>query len=418
MPSLQTLSRPRLALLSTLIVLGLGCDAIPTAPSATPSLEMIDDCDPRLVADCPEPPSSLPAPWPYFAPPGDFLYQASGDPRPDIPGIWLGSSVTPGVCFADRNPSVRDNLDRDRDWLADSCEFELAQAFAPLMHYRYDPCPGGEPAWAVKYFNRTQIVRIVYLPAYYDDCGLPQFGFGGGHAGDTELILVEVVFDYASQHWQFARMWLSAHAGTLNDRSSWVLPANTQFSLRQLGYPKVWAAVRKHANYESLDECSEGHLDDYCGNEDRLRFPVRAHRNVGSRHLYLMDCVASEGRYAGNGIQECFWSGRPYTVPASSIFGFGPVMIFGGWHPNNDVYGGGSSPYGQDRLNGPEFESRCDAIPPVTASDVLCTQGYDWGPGPNPPAPPPPPPPPSDPWYPPPPPYDCNESTQLVCYSI
>jgi hypothetical protein len=332
--------------------------------------------------------------WPYFAPAGDYLYEAPDDPSPGADGLWLGRQVTPDVCFADRNPAVsQDWRDVDLDWIADYCELELAKAFAPLLHFwtgldgAREPCPGGEPAWAVKYFNLSQVVRIAYMPAYYDDCGRPQLGFGAGHAGDSELIMVEAIFNSATQHWEFNQMWLSAHDGELTDRSAWVRPDEARFSLRRLGHPGVWVSYRKHANYKSSETCNKTeYFDDLCVNPflvgDQVRFPVKPHRNVGSRHRYMMNCTMSEGgRFFMNGVSECFWTGR--IVWKWMGWAYLPSKIFGGWHPSNDLFGDPPGPYG-DKLMSEHFEKRCGTAL-YQPGPIYCTVFPDWGPGPNPP---------------------------------
>jgi hypothetical protein len=361
---------------------------------------------PLLLAcagDLPNGPVSSRSPGPppvslHLAPAGDFLYE-------------VPAHITPSYCFADLNATVSAYRDTDKDWLADECELELARAFAPLMHFSMDePCPDGEPAWAAKYFDASRFVRIVYLPAYYDDCGLPQFGKGGGHAGDSELIMVEVRFNASTARWEFNQMWLSAHYGTgISDRSAWVRPDEARFSQRPLGHPSVWAAYRKHANYKSAETCNKPWQDwvERCdvGGAYALRFPVQAWRNIGSRHYYLANCVASSGRFAGNGILECFWTARVWWRFVSTLYGLAylPKDIFGGWHPNNDVFGGGAAPY-KNLLMSQFFEQRCGSEL-YQPGPILCTVvGLDPGPGPNPPATSPPPPPPGEE----PPPSECD----------
>jgi hypothetical protein len=132
--------------------------------------------------------------WPDFggAVRGNALYEASDPPNGYTTGIWLGSAVTPVTCFGDRNTSI---VDRDHDLLSDNCEVELAKAFAPHWGMAGDePCPQAEPYWAVKYFDRTQVVRIAYMPAYYMDCG----GNGTGHAGDSEFVMVQVAWNVST----------------------------------------------------------------------------------------------------------------------------------------------------------------------------------------------------------------------------
>ncbi len=380
------------------LVLLVACSGdLPNAPTPVAPLLIPLPCDPMTDPMCEPQPPTTPPPWMYFAPRGDFLY--------DVP-----SYITPSHCYADLNPTVSAYRDYDKDWLADECELELAKAFAPLLHFSNpDPCPGGEPAWAAKYFNIPKIVRIAYLPAYYDDCGLPQLGQGGGHAGDAEMIMIEVIFNAATAGWQLNQMWLSAHQGAIGERSAWVLPAQAQYTQRYLGHPSVWVAWRKHANYKSFETCTKPLIDtERCTvGGDRLRFPVQPGRNLGSRHQYILDCTTSTGRFAGNGIQECFWSGRVFSISIGGLTMTG--AIFGGWHANNDLYGGQPGPY-NDLLQSQFFERRC-GTGLYHSGFYACLNGpIDAGPGPSPPGQPRPPLPPPTP----PPPSECDPYV-LIC---
>jgi hypothetical protein len=373
---------------------------LPTPPEPIAPAPILIPCEDPSCEPPPPPPS--PTPWPYFAPAGDFTY------RPP-------AHITPTYCFADLDPIVSAYRDYDKDWLADECELELAKAFAPLLWFAHgEPCPGGEPAWAVKYFNIPKVVRIAYLPAYYDDCGRPEFAFwGAGHAGDTEFIMVETIFD-ASTGWKVNQMWLSAHAGGgVEDRSAWVMPWEVRFELRGgvvNPHPSVWVSERKHANYRSKEVCRKPLIDfEECDYEGvRLRFPVQAWRNLGSRHQSIVDCVVSSGRFAGNGIRECFWSGR--TVTKWILDRWVVMRIFGGWHPDNDLFGDQPAPY-NDRLQSQYFERRCGRGL-YQPEGLICLISSEWDPGPG---PNPPPPPGSSPPPPPPPPSDCADPTQLIC---
>jgi hypothetical protein len=396
LPAFRAVPLARILLVTAVV----GCDAH-------------DALGPAPLPEEPVPPAVVAAEiplWPHFASFGDFMYEAANPPNGD-PGIWLGDFFTPDMCFADRHWSVSAYRDADRDWLADDCELELARAFAPLMHFWAEPCPGGEPVWAAKYFARTQHVRIAYMPAYYDDCGRPHIGFiGGGHAGDTELIVVEVRYNVIVRRWQYQRMWMSAHHGASTDGSEWAHAQETQFSLRYLGHPSVWVAVRKHANYKSIQVCQSSSALDTCQTtNETLRFPVHPGRNIGSRHVYLVDCVLSTGRFLGNGVRECFWTGRPDL--RFNGYWWTYVPSFGGWHPSNDLFGDQPGPYGP-KLVSRQFEQRCTwFIENGPDFYYRCGSGDDWGPGPNPPAPPssnPPPPPP-------PPPGECADPTQIIC---
>jgi hypothetical protein len=370
----------------TLAILSLALTAcggdLPNAPEPIEPRFILPTCPPEEPG-C-ENPGSTPPPWPYFAPAGDFVY--------DVP-----SRITPQYCFADLNPTVSAYRDNDKDWLADECELELAKAFAPLLWFAVnEPCPGGEPAWAAKFFNVPRVVRIVYLPAYYEDCGRPQFGFGGGHAGDSELILVEAIFDAATARWKINQMYLSAHEGEgIGERSAWVMPSEVRREVRNgvlNPHPSVWVSERKHANYRSKEVCRKPLIDfedcDYEGVQ--LRFPVQQWRNLGSRHSYMMDCVVSTGRYAHTSVRECFWSGRTVRIMISG-FVF-DVLIFGGWHPDGDLFGGQPGPYSKWLLS-QFFEQRCGRGLYQEEQFGLCMVPLDPGPGPNPPGSSTPPPP-------------------------
>ena len=362
----------------------------PLAPSA-----IIIPCEYPECGEPPPPPA--PVPSPYFAPAGDFLY---------VPH-W---TVTPDKCYADRDPTVSGYRDYDKDWLADDCEVELAKAFAPLLRFAEDPCPGGEPAWAAKYFHVPKVVRIAYLPAYYDDCGLPQLGFGGGHAGDTEMIMVEIRYDHTAARWMYNTMWLSAHEGTgISERSTWVPIGIAKFTKWNLGHPSVWVAWRKHANYESQEACEKTLIDvERCTWEGQpmLRFPVHAWRNLGSRHQYVVNCVYSSGRFAGNGVAECFWTGRLSWEFQNGMMV--PTPIFGGWHPLNDLFGPQPAPYGNMLLT-EFFEYRCGWSQTPDTRWYCSAFGLDYGPGPSPYVPPSTDPPP------PPPPSGCDDQSVFIC---
>jgi hypothetical protein len=302
---------------------------------------------------------------------GDAIYQAPGDPSPGAYGIWLGPNVVPNGCFRDLNPGL---ADADLDWLADHCELELARAFAPGLQLS-DNCGDGEPHWAAKYFNSRGIVRLAFMPAYYLDCGY------AGHIGDAELIVVEVTFNYSTQHWEFRRMWLSAHHDAAfyglqwgQDRSQWVERSGTRFGggnqfftpPRYLGHPIVAVATGKHANYSSPSKCENavqnivGIYADSCYNGPSFRFPIVPSRNVGSRFVDHVGCTVStrrsEGLYVGC---EAFYQWKRF-------FGWQVIP----YALQGNTYYAGSTPY-SELLNSDKFEL-------LSAWDI-----YDWGPGPH-----------------------------------
>lgn len=275
--------------------------------------------------------------WPYFNDGDSNLYEAAGDPNPGQPGVWLGTSVNANSCFV--------TGDIDSDGLANHCEFPIARSFAPMLHYANgEQCPDGEPYWAARKMSIDR-VRMVYLFSYYKDCGY------GSHAGDSEAVMVDVQFNQTTQHWELVRMWTSAHyqAGEgcsdwytgKCDFSEWSSASQTTFHSRHLGFPIVWVAKDKHANYRSIARCDDMYgnaiigFNDECGSLDRIRTPVLENRNVGSKHLDLVACVPSVERTDSGGRTECFYTRRDK---------------FRGWAPSTEA--GNAGAY-SDILYGP-----------------------------------------------------------------
>jgi hypothetical protein len=347
-----------------------GCAEGPTSPVAplAPAPPAADGtlCPGEVDQRC-DPGGVTLAGWPFFGPVNDILYEARGDPSPGAPGLWLGANVTPTTCFNDHTRTISDI---DKDWLDDNCELELARGFAPRWSmWRVDECPDGEPAWAAKYFPTPQVVRIAFMPAYYDDC------MGAGHAGDSEFVMEEVKFNAATQHWELREMFLSAHLeasflGFGTDRSTWVAAADAQYTTRYLAYPAISVSAGKHANYVNDSKCNNNYAGLlYAPGGDRcyssaltpFRFPIDPARNAGSRFVDRMGCVPSIKRYAGNGQTECFYQQHP---------GHG----FRGWQSS----GGGETSY-YFLLNSGYFENRGGSF-----VGTAYIGGGDWGPGPAP----------------------------------
>jgi hypothetical protein len=271
------------------------------------------------------------------------------DPNPAAPGYYVGANITAANCFS---PSGAGITDFDKDGMADNCEQVLAQAFRPMLSLAtpsFD-CETKEPYWAVKYFPaKSSVVRIAYLFAYRKDCGTASFASkllgalfnvitlngainnfarsfniaisaddpGEGHTGDSEFALVDVRYNSDTGHWYLVRVKLSAHYGTPVDGSATVSASGVQHAdLNPAGYPTIWIAKSKHANYVSRAACNAGRgpagiAKDNCDanspNVERLEHA--ASRNIGSLHQNALNtgtCVYSIQRdfYPG---RECFW---------------------------------------------------------------------------------------------------------------
>ena len=249
------------------------------------------------------------------------LVSVTGDPSPGADGVWLGNLRSEQWCYRTYNPFVTDN---DFDWLDDECEFQLANAFAPaLAIHPNDGCPLGEPYWAAKFFSNMHfgtgdMVRIAYMPSYYNDCGdLRPFGLAGPHEGDSEFIVLGIQYNLNTRHWEMKEIFLSAHHETFNSASIYTTDESIlEYPVRRLAYPRVWIAQKKHANYIDHHDCeTRAVFDDNCdGNNTVGRIEVYRNHNVGSRFVdFLPNGVASKNpTFSGNGRKEFFYKSQKF----------------------------------------------------------------------------------------------------------
>jgi hypothetical protein len=230
----------------------------------------------------------------------------------------------------------------------DTCEQYLAQQFRPAMSSSsYDCGTGGEPYWAAKYFpNQGNVVRIIYMPAYYVDCGSPLGGYActvgtiwevaktvfveaitlatvpfqiedpcRGHNGDAEFVLLDVTYSEGTQHWALTHAFLSAHFQDPTDRSASVGPDALAFPNVYQGYPLIWVSEGKHANYISRDVCISAVYGESCeGNPIHgARLGFNGTHNIGSIQANMISthsCVAGgqyHDLYPDSYGVECFW---------------------------------------------------------------------------------------------------------------
>lgn len=284
------------------------------------------------------------------------------DPEP----VALAPVGLPLSWSAEQCAGAREDV--DRDGLEDRCEFALAKAFAPVLITTEGGCNwdggaiparlGGAYVYAVQAVGKD-VYRIAYLPAYFQDCGwrgakcwLPWVNCAP-HAGDSEVIVVELVYGAQEDRWRTAGIFLSAHCfgrhtggcrwyrGEALERFSWA-------EGQRYGAPVVWVAEGRHANYASRQACDRGHfgLDTCDRNETRYRFPVLSPRqNIGSRARPICGdgCLEAEAlAAAGGGVVpgtvECFWS---------------PERAFGGWQGREA--GSGATAYARYLVEVAEF---------------------------------------------------------------
>jgi hypothetical protein len=293
----------------------------------------------------------------------EIIEEDCPDPSPGAPGLWIPSwnfdACVNGLLW-----------DPDDDWVDNGCENALAMAFAPDMvvttadaNWDYSlnqPVGrlGGEYYFAVQQGSDQDCgsLRIAYLPAYYLDDGvrydqldlcLAVFGspasWCAGHTGDSEFILIDVYYDFATHHWVSDKVFLSAHCETPSGNECTWYTNLSIFEWRDgmtRGAPVVWVSEKKHANYPSQNACNSGvtvgfvELEHCEFNTIDQVFPVvYTQQNIGSRTTPLRDCAPAFWGSAETsaGWEECLWQAPQY------------FERFNGWQrpPDHD----GSTPY-------------------------------------------------------------------------
>jgi hypothetical protein len=199
-------------------------------------------------------------------------------------GYFMGESLSWAACT-----NTTGQQDADQDGLVDGCEATLAQQFAPLLSISTSECCGARNSyWAVgKGYNGAHRMRIFYLLAYHYDGGTPDWGLKA-HFGDSEFIIIEVEDVSGSGRWMLKRAVLSAHWKQwygLGDRTGDWGPDDLEYpDGTYAGYPRVYVARDKHANYRTREDCNATYQDGSCHlNQDAARVTVLTERNIGTR---------------------------------------------------------------------------------------------------------------------------------------
>jgi len=243
---------------------------------------------------------------------------------PPGPGIFLGPGVTEKTCF------IGPMNDIDQDGLSDFCEKNLAAAFAPqLAMTKGSDNLGREPKFAIERIPNTLKARVMYLLSYYVDRG-PTTGLCGsnlgtgfgiaewraaceGHDGDSEWIALDVWYSTSTQRWLLDQAHLSAHTGVnRHARGTSLYPTAFIYPADKGGYPRVYVAYQKHANYASDAACDNGAIlgTDECNADLFQRVFAGDNVNLQSRAVHRLDqdCWPSTNPiYSSNGIKECYW---------------------------------------------------------------------------------------------------------------
>jgi hypothetical protein len=277
------------------------------------------------------------------------------DPAPDREGIWVGANVGLSRCY---DPTGMRVTDVDQDHFEDWCEQWIAYTFRPMLRpNRYDCDLRTEPAYGVKYFPSTGIIRIAYLFSYYEDCGndfytgcslsQPWTGDCRGHEGDSEFMILDLRYNASIDHYVVDRAFMSAHFGSGGESSTNTPYYNLEYPVggKYQGYPRVWVARGKHGNYPTMNRCNSGGAvgSDSCeANFTDTRMEFIFSRNVGSAVHHMLNCTLAkpEMQYFRPGT-ECYWDGYdPNQSPP-------PKQFFGWWWQDGaNPYSGGATSYG------------------------------------------------------------------------
>ncbi len=251
------------------------------------------------------------------------------DPNPNSPGVWISNTVVPDICSG--------GSDNDGDGLATICENNLAAAFAPelVLSPTFNDPTTREPRWAARPLDEyASRVRISYLLSYHRDLGtshslcasLPgpppwpiPWPYSSnpcdGHHGDSEIITLDVEYDYDTEHWLLIRAEYSAHEGFNVYETSGGHPKKLEYPGQVGGRPRAYVANGKHANYATSFECDAG---GFWGFDNCMvgRFEVvvtGGNNNIGSDAVRLINCVSSSHPvFSQLGHQECYWTGTTF----------------------------------------------------------------------------------------------------------
>jgi hypothetical protein len=274
------------------VLLVAACSEGPTTPAAPPLPNMATDA--------------------YCALYPDYCTPSTPDPVETGPGYYGGGAITDRHC-AGLDGGINDI---DQDLLADDCELWLAIKFRPKMIYDRADDVRRESYWAAKPV-KTGFVRVFYALGYYFDLGtvpLAQCKLStvgeliaecSGHHGDSEHIILDLRYNTTTKHWYLAGGKLSRHEDYITlTAGSAGYTTMVSYPDKVGGYPQIFVARQKHANYPSRQSCNDGGgapwplielfpFDD-CSPNDQVFFPdVIASRNLGRYTHRLLDRVAS-----------------------------------------------------------------------------------------------------------------------------
>ncbi|HWP03686.1 MAG TPA: hypothetical protein VNL96_09535 [Gemmatimonadaceae bacterium] len=168
-----------------------------------------------------------------------------------------------------------------------------------------------------------------------------------GHNGDSEAIILDVTYDYGTQHWGLTHAHVSAHEHYHHASPNAMGFASVIYPEDDGGYPAIYVSQKKHANYYDVSSCNSGGpyvslIGREIGTDDcslvntavRLEWSKwwNVGSNVGGASTQLVDCIESRNpsyEYYGSGRLECYWT----------------PIYFRGWVPNEVGGGEATTPY-------------------------------------------------------------------------
>lgn len=273
------------------------------------------------------------------------------DPSPSASGFFAGNEINGVSCFDG------EHNDLDGDDLSDYCEKVLAAGFAPIMKYDVADDVRRQSYWAARPLGSGQ-VRIVYAIGYYYDLGVASEAYYecitstianllsscDGHNGDSEWVALDVTYNASTQHWNVTHASLSKHETVIG---TWGSPyaSGLEYPYHPGAAPRIWVALKKHANYTSRSTCNAGSgvpdpfsflfpFDTCQGNGSEFVVDALGSRNLGSDSIRLLDCVQSNDPFhQGNPppTTECFWSGANFlgwnsVIQGSATKDYGSIL--------------------------------------------------------------------------------------------
>lgn len=264
-------------------------------------------------------------------------------------GLGVATQVVGGCSGADELPTV---------------DLGIVPMCPPQLHFWNADYVDRESRWAAQGLTTSGLlVRVAYMFSYYRDEGpVGWCPIGGelceGHNGDSELAVIDVRYNSATQHWlvDTAHFHQHGHVTRAARSRKQQYPINAYsvtgwgdtvlypvtYPQRAGGFLRVFVAQGKHASYFHTTECDAGGFEgsDECDDLNSIvRLNAPSGGNIGSRQVRFIDCVLAEDSqhpYYGAGRIECYWNEQPFRGWFPEAIGGGHAGAYG---PKLSTYG-------------------------------------------------------------------------------